>query len=217
MKDSNLDLKWIRADPKHSIEQLNTTKSIHRITPIAPYTLPTLCLMKHLASGKPVTLSLASEYNTRHEHTVTHLMLQHGDDVYLHVLHLSRTFTPWLTMPRLDEEENDYRMTEFAQLAKKSLIRAPSSSEISKEDGGQYTCLMNHMNFVYNTSTAIERQTRVFPICAEADSVLFAKDFQKLYPALHIRVIAPMMAILCNRQTSGDTLTDQGMLLVYIV
>jgi hypothetical protein len=207
--ESMLDLKWIRADPKHSVEQLYTTKSIHRITPIAPYTLPTLCLMKHLASGKPVTLSLASDYNTRHDHQVTHLMLQHGDDVYLHVLHLNRNFTPWLTMPRLDDEANEYRMQEYIQLARRNMLRAPINNEHSDEDATRHISLMKQSQFIFNAPTVIERQTRVFPIWADKDSILFSHDFQLQYPTLYVRILAPIFAIICNRHTS-DHLTDQG-------
>lgn len=210
-----LDLKWTRADPKHSIEQLYTTKSIHRITPIAPYTLPTLCLMKHLASGKPVTLSLASDYNTKHDHQVTHLMLQHGDDVYLHVLHLNRSFTPWLTIPRLEDEEGEYRMLELSQIARRNMLKAPSQ-ETAEEDISPYMSLLKHMNFIYNTPTSVERYTKVFPIFTEADSVIFSHTSQQQYPMLHLRVLSPLFSILCDRN-NGEPLSELGNYNIYTI
>lgn len=58
-----MNLNWVRADPKASVENLHLTKSVHRITPKFPYTQPAICLMKHLAAGKPVTLCMESSYN----------------------------------------------------------------------------------------------------------------------------------------------------------
>lgn len=207
MTESMLDLKWARADPKASVEQLYTTKSIHRITPISPYTLPTLCLMKHLASGKPVALSLASDYNTQHDHQVTHLMLQHGNDVYLHVLSLNRSFTPWLTMPRMEEDETEYRICEFGNLARQHILRVPTNSNV--EDTSSYFTLMKHAQFIYNVPTAIERQTRIFPICVEKDSILFIRDSQRQFPTLHMRILTPLLSILSHRP-SGEQLSEEG-------
>ncbi|KAL0481359.1 hypothetical protein AKO1_012723 [Acrasis kona] len=212
-------LKWVRAEPKHSTELLHTSKSIHRITPVSPYTPSTLCLMRHLASGKPVTLSLDSPYNTTHSHLVTHMMLQHGDDVYLHVLNLDRSTTPHLSRevnPSLstDESKPEYSKSEFLELMHKYYTRVSESSSmidqsalamLQDEDASNGVnpvhharewCYMKIAQYVYQVPSRIERATRAIPLCNESDSVLFCKDSKHQYPTLHNRVLLPLFTLL---------------------
>jgi hypothetical protein len=219
--NSFLNVKWHRAEPKKNVEQFYMTKSVHRVTPLYPYTMPTLCLMKHLASGKPVTLSMESEYYDRFGIEVTHLLLQHGSDVYLHVLHPSRMFYPWLTIPRASNHEENglhsskppYRLLEFEEAVRNNMLRSnvPTNAviahheqrgtlqsitndevAITSETRGQIFTLMRHNGFYYEMPTSIERYTRMFPLCADEESILFSNTNHIMYPTLYDKIIHPL-------------------------
>lgn len=220
--DSFLNLKWLRAEPKKNVEYFYMTKSVHRVTPLYPYTTPTLCLMKHLASGKPVTLNMASTYNETFNIEVTHLMLQHGSDVYLHVLHPSKMFLPWLTLPRTIDEDREklYRVAEFEELIKLQMLRSnvptihamltnsqqkpngknevgSNSSDLtlattSDDIRSKVYSLMKHNGFIYEVPAPIERFTRFFPLCVDEESMVFCNGNQISHPTLYEQIIHPL-------------------------
>ncbi|KAL9657275.1 hypothetical protein ABK040_011495 [Willaertia magna] len=236
---SSICLRWVRADPKRSIEHLYTTKSVHRITPVFPYTLPTLCLMKHLMTKKPVALIFESRYNLHHKHSPTHLILQHGQDVYLHVLHLNKVFQPY-SVSLSDETTNvKYKINEFMDIVNKHLLRinvkknttlaiedvtngnttttnnnntgTNNSSVVNvKQQENQMYSLMKHNHFIYRVPSSIERYTRVFSLTVDESSILFNESAKENYPTLFNQILNPLLRIILNR--SQEQLTEQEQL-----
>ncbi|KAF0972937.1 hypothetical protein FDP41_008789 [Naegleria fowleri] len=209
-----INLKWVRADPnKRTIEHLYTTKSVHRITPITPYTLPTICLMRHLSTKKPVTLVYESEYNKTHNHSPTHLILQHGQDVYLHVLHLNKVFQPYVSISQSEENTTKYRVNEFVDVINIHLVRINVKRDTEKnsrttEDSEH--ALMKHNNFIYNTPSSIERSTRFFPLTADETSILTFENAKEVYPTLFSKIITPLMNSLLRKSPENFTELDRN-------
>lgn len=60
-----VNLRWKKIDRGLNIEQHCMTRSMHRITPVHINMQATMCLMKHLANGKPVGLCVEGEDDVR--------------------------------------------------------------------------------------------------------------------------------------------------------
>ncbi|KAG2374521.1 hypothetical protein C9374_010805 [Naegleria lovaniensis] len=209
-----INLKWVRADPnKRTIEHLYTTKSVHRITPITPYTLPTICLMRHLSTKKPVTLVYESDYNKTHNHSPTHLILQHGQDVYLHVLHLNKVFQPYVSISQSEENNLKYRVNEFVDVINNHLVRInvkrDTEKDSSRTEDPEHS-LMKHNNFIYNTPSSIERSTRFFPLTADETSILTFENAKEVYPTLFSKIITPLMNSVLRKSPENFTELDKN-------
>lgn len=99
MKQNELLLRWKSITRKTNPDTL-PCKSVHRVTPLDLYASPSICLMKHILSQKPVTLITVPPNNLDNKGNpippgaipstsplpVTHLLLAHGEDIYLHAL-----------------------------------------------------------------------------------------------------------------------------------
>ncbi|EFC48931.1 predicted protein [Naegleria gruberi] len=219
VSSGSINLRWVRADPKRSIEHLYTTKSVHRITPMTPYTLPTVCLMRHLSTKKPVALIYESEYNLAHNHSPTHLILQHGHDVYLHVLHLNKVFQPYTDIIQNEENNLRYRTHEFIDIVNNHLLRVNVKRDLAREgttiqetEKESLITLMKHNNCVYSVPSSIERGTRYFPLAADDSSVLFCENAREIYATLFSKIITPLMDILLRK--APEYVNDQDKIYV---
>lgn len=120
------------------------------------------------------------------------MLFQHGDSVYLHVLQLTRVYTPWLTVPKPFKSAVPYRVHDFLHVIRSHFVY---SSNVELSDAAmpneEHLTIMKHNGFIYHTPASIERHTRLFPLCQDPDAVLFnhevggalVKHFQYLVDA----------------------------------
>ena len=127
---------------------------------------------------------------------ITHLIIKHKNEIYLHCLNLSRVYLPWLTNPIPLLPKVTYRKKEFIDLNRSFLIynemiRDDETMFDRVKDTKENLTKMQHLNHFYFTPTLIERKTRIFPLCGDKESILLnsngnltLKNF--LYPLIEL-------------------------------
>eukprot|EP01080_Neovahlkampfia_damariscottae_P001827 gene1827-969_t len=171
--NQKLELNFVQLDDlKMDIESYYCTKSFHRVS------LKSKEFLNYLSTHSPLCFYFESDYNKKHHLKVTHLLIQHQNEIYLHSLILSRVFLPWLTNTVPLIPKVTYRIKEFTDLNRDFLIydekiRDDETMFDRVTDTKENLTKMQHLDHIYYTPRLIERKTRLFPLCGDKESVLF--------------------------------------------
>lgn len=170
---SQLILKWKSIDRKTNADRLLSV-CVHRVTALDITSSPTQCLFKHLLSGKPVTLVTVpgEKDGVVMVGALSHLLLSHGEDIYLHCLHQTQLSLQQFPVENYNHSINNLRTKDFSSsIIETNLLRLGRCNDPSYQiqlHKGNGSWSSNHLNTL----------TAYFPY-SDDDTMLFASDQTK--------------------------------------
>lgn len=183
LQDREVFLRWKSIDRKTNAMTL-ACKSIHRVSPLTPSSSPTVCLARHVLSGKPVTLITvphdkelpSGAIPSSSPYPVSHLIISQGESIFLHILRpnpFSLHDIPAMVAAYSNASSQTLRTKDFAHLFDLNLIRTPKSNTRKNAKPSLPLTMMPIDNGV--TTPKIERLTRFYPLL-DNDTLLFSQD-----------------------------------------
>jgi hypothetical protein len=194
MENSMIALRWKSTDRRVDVNSLSCS-CIHRVTPVNPASSPSQCLMKHMGSGKSVILQLLTTPGSgggEPSGLLTHVLLNHGGEVYIHCLHQTPSVLD-LPLSFYSKKGPSVRVRDFTTLMGITTIfpspNPPTNSSHSSSKSSRDTHGVYQLSYVeqteepqqpgespirtpkYTTTKALERLTRYFPLL-EGNTVL---------------------------------------------
>lgn len=198
MQRREMQLEWSKLDKATSPHML-PCRCVHRVSPYDLCSNPTICLLTHVMAGKAAALRLKRGSNSTQlgaaNQTVSHVLLIHGDVVYLHCLQ-GASFPSLL----VSADQRRAALTETKEASQgisegiENMLRACITQQTMRflpgslpGQGGHQTYLRLPGTRVLTTPT-LERQTRWLP---DVSSLLFDSSLTRLRELTEAILILP--------------------------
>jgi len=146
-----ITLKWCTPKSSSSTELLQCIGA-YRCTPAEVNSRPAACLISFLQQGRTVLLEQPTSAGAK---VISHMLVSHGGDVYIHVLATGRN--PVEDPPSISEgcggRVTDYRIEDFGKFMKENRL-APAASGVKSDNESPIKQALNRL----------ERSTRHWPM-----------------------------------------------------